>query len=114
MEAGIRSGKIPKDVSSSAEREPFSRGKEVSVVYNQRNQNKTERRSMVWAVMISNPAPNQQRNYQCMRDAPMRRFIRINMTMSQVLPHLLKSNLVTLKEAPKNPNSASPRYNPNA
>ena len=36
------------------------------------------------------------------------------MTMSQVLPHLLKTNLETLKEAPKNPNTASPRYNPNA
>ena len=36
------------------------------------------------------------------------------MTISQVLPHLLKSNLVTLREAPKNPNTASPRYNLNA
>ena len=36
------------------------------------------------------------------------------MTFSQVLSHLLKSNLVTLKEAPKNPNTASPRYNPNS
>ena len=36
------------------------------------------------------------------------------MTLSQVLPHLLKFNLVTLKEAPKNPNTASPRYNPNS
>ena len=36
------------------------------------------------------------------------------MTLSQVLPHLLKSTLVTLKEAPKNPNTESPHYNPNA
>ena len=36
------------------------------------------------------------------------------MTMSQVLPHLLKTNLETLKETPKNLNTASPRYNPNA
>ena len=43
----------------------------------------------------------------------MRQFTWINMTMSQVLPHLLKTNLATLKEAPKNPNTASPRYNPN-
>ena len=64
--------------------------------------------------MISNPMPNQQRNYQRKPKAPMRRFTRINMTLSQVLPYLLKSNLVTLKEAPKNPNTASPRYNPNA
>ena len=40
----------------------------------------------------------------------MRRFTWINMTISQVL----KTNLTTLKEAPKNPNTASPRYNPNA
>ena len=69
---------------------------------------------MVGAVMISNPASNQQRNNQHRPDAPKRQFTRINMTLSQVLSHLLKSNLVTLKEAPKNPNIASPRYNLNA
>ena len=36
------------------------------------------------------------------------------MTLSQVLSHLLRSNLVTLKEAPKNPNITSPHYHPNA
>ena len=36
------------------------------------------------------------------------------MTLSQVFPHLMKSNLVTLKEALKNPNTASPHYNLNA
>ena len=36
------------------------------------------------------------------------------MILSQVLPHLLKSDLVTLREAPKNPNTVSPCYNPNA
>ena len=36
------------------------------------------------------------------------------MTLSQALPYLLKSNLVTLKEAPKNPNTTSPYYKPNA
>ena len=35
------------------------------------------------------------------------------MTLAKVLPHLLKSNLATLREAPKNPNTATPRYNPN-
>ena len=34
--------------------------------------------------------------------------------LAEVLPHLLRSNLATLKEAPKNPNTTSPRYNPNA
>ena len=36
------------------------------------------------------------------------------MTLAEVLPHLLKSNLETLREAPKNPKTTSPRYNPNA
>ena len=36
------------------------------------------------------------------------------MTLSQILPQLLNTNLVTLREAPKNPNTISPQYNPNA
>ena len=36
------------------------------------------------------------------------------MTLAEVVPHLLRSNLATLKEAPKNPNTSSPCYNPNA
>ena len=36
------------------------------------------------------------------------------MTLSQILPQVLKTNLVILMEAPKNPNTTSPLYNPNA
>ena len=36
------------------------------------------------------------------------------MTLSQILPQLLKTNLVTLREAPKNPSTKSPLYNLNA
>ena len=36
------------------------------------------------------------------------------MILSQILPQLLKTNLVILEEAPKNPNTISPMYNPNA
>ena len=36
------------------------------------------------------------------------------MTLTQILPQLLNTNLVTLREAPKNPNTTSPHYNPNA
>ena len=64
--------------------------------------------------MISKSALVQQRNNQSRAERPVRQYTRINMTLSQVLPHLLKSNLVTLKGSPKNPNTASPRYNPNA
>ena len=95
-------------------KKPFVGKKEVNDAYDYRNQNKTDRRPAVGAVMISNPVPNQQRNYQHKPEAPMRWFTRINMTMSQILPHLMKTNLTTLKEAPKNPNIASPRYNPNS
>ena len=36
------------------------------------------------------------------------------MTLAEVLPHLLRSNFATLKEAPKIRNTTSPQYNPNA
>ena len=36
------------------------------------------------------------------------------MTLSQILPQLLATNLVSVKEAPKFPNTTSPKYNPNA
>ena len=114
MEAGIKSGKIQKDASSATVRKPFIGKKEVSVVYPQRNQDRTKRRPMVGDIMIPNPAPTQQRNDQPRIERPVRQFTRISMTMSKVLPHLLKTNLETLKEAPKNPNTASPRYNPNS
>ena len=35
------------------------------------------------------------------------------MTLSQILPQLLSTSLVTVKEAPKMVNTASPKYNPN-
>ena len=57
VEAGIRSGKIQKDVSAStAVKKPFTGRKEVSVVYSQRNQGRAEHRPTVGAVMILKPA----------------------------------------------------------
>ena len=35
-------------------------------------------------------------------------------SLSQIFPQLLSTNLVTVKEAPKVVNTASPKYNPNA
>ena len=69
---------------------------------------------MVGAIMIPKPTYDQQRSNQPRVERPVRQFTRINMTPSQVLPHLFWSNLVTLKEAPKNPNTTSPHYHPNA
>ena len=73
-----------------------------------------ERRPMVRVVMILKPTPDQQRNNQPRMERPVMNFTKINMTPYQVLPHLLRSNFVTLKEAPKNPNTTSPHYHPNA
>ena len=36
------------------------------------------------------------------------------MTLSQIFPQLLSTNLVTIKEAPKVVNTTSPKYNPHA
>ena len=108
VEVGIKSGKTQKDVSSSTVKKPLSGKKEVSVAYGQKNQSKTERRPTVGDVIISNPVSTQRQNNQLRRDAPRRKFTRLNMPLYQVLPHLLKSNLVTLKEPPQNPNTISP------
>ena len=64
--------------------------------------------------MIPRPAVAPQRNNQQRVERPQRQFTRINMTLAEVIPHLLRSNLTNLKEAPKNPNTSSPWYNPNA
>ena len=45
-------------------------------------------------------------------NTPKRQFTTLNMPLSQALQHLLRLNLVTLRDPPKNPNTASPRYNP--
>ena len=59
VEAGIKSGKIQKDASSTAIRKPFIGKKEVGVVYPQKNQDRTEHRPTVGAVMIPKLSPTQ-------------------------------------------------------
>ena len=71
---GIMSGKIQKDASSSASRKPFAGEKEVNSMYHQRNQDNTERRPAVGAVMISKLAPTQPRNNQYRTERPVRQF----------------------------------------
>ena len=120
VEAGIKSGKIQKDASASAAiKKTFLAKKEVSTVYSQRGQGRVERRPAVGAVMIQKsaadqPRSNQPRTNQARVERPVRKFTQINMTPTQVLPHILKLNLASLKEAPKNPNTASPYYHSNA
>ena len=60
IEAGIKNGKIQKDTSSFiVVRRSFIGKKEVAVVYPQRNQDRSEHRPMVGAVMIPKPASDQ-------------------------------------------------------
>ena len=68
--------------------------------------------------VITSPAQQrprqQQQGNQRKHDTPKRQFSKINMLMLQDLQHMLKMNLVTLKDPPRNPNTSVPSYNPNA
>ena len=44
---------------------------------------------------------------------PRRLFTRLNVSLTHILQHLLKMNLVALREPPRKPNTSSPSYNPN-
>ena len=55
-----------------------------------------------------------QRVNQNKPDTPNGHFTKLNMPLSQALQHLLRLNLVTLRDPPQNPHIASPRYNPDA
>ena len=49
-----------------------------------------------------------------MQNVPRRQFTKINMPLSQALQHMLKAELITLRDPPQNINTFSPRYKPNA
>ena len=112
IEAGIKSGKIQKVASSSTEKKPFK--KEASAVYNSRRTERPEHRQSVSAVMIAKPAAAPRPTNPQKFERPRREFTRLSMTLSQILPQLLSTNLVTVREAPKFPNTTSPKYNLNA
>ena len=91
--------------------------KEDNAVYGSRSRARNDRHHSVGAVLISNPIPTQrprQQNNQQRPDVLRRQFTKINMQLSQALQHLLKADLVTLQDPPSNPNTASPKFNPNA
>ena len=54
----------------------------------------------------------EQRADQSKPDKPKRQFTQLNVSPSQALQQLLRLNLVTLRDPPKNLNTASPKYNP--
>ena len=114
FESGIKRGKIQVLTSSSAVKKIFSGKKETNVVYGQKDRVKNDRNQSMGAVLISNPAyVQQQQGSQCRTNAPRRQFMKISMPLSQVLHHLLKTELIILREPPQNPNTSSLKYNPN-
>ena len=56
----------------------------------------------------------EQRADQSKPDKPKRQFTKLNVSLSQAVQQLLRLNLVTLRDPPKNPNKTPSRYNPNA
>ena len=108
----MKSGKIQKGTSASSEKNPFK--KEASAVYRPKRHDKPERRQSVNAVVIAKPAAAPRQTNPQRAERPRREYSRLSMTLSQILPQLLSTNLVTIKEAPKVVNTASPKYNPNA
>lgn len=113
VESGIRSGKIQVGASSSSTaKKPPSGKKESNAVYGQPGRNRSHQ--SVGAVHISNPTPATPELPQSNQQKPRRQFTKINMSLAQALQHMLKGELITLKDPPQNPNTSSPRYNPNA
>ncbi|KAI5422655.1 uncharacterized protein LOC127076396 isoform X2 [Lathyrus oleraceus] len=110
VESGIQSGKIQTATSASTKRSYQARN-ESNVVYSQRGRSKKNRDHTIGAVTIAAP-PSQ--NFQHRQDRPRRKFTKINMTLAQALQGMLKAKLITLIDPPTNPNTTSPRYNPNA
>ncbi|XP_058752679.1 uncharacterized protein LOC131625856 [Vicia villosa] len=99
VESGIRSGKIQVATSSGT----------IKKSYNGRNESDT-----VGAILVSNQASIQQQNNQRKQSASKRQFTKINMSLTQALQHLLKAELLIQIAPHPNPNTSSPRYNPNA
>src|ERR1044072_716253 len=115
IEAGIKSGKIRVESSSNAAKKSFGNKKEANAGYGQKSRAKTDRAQSVGAVVSSNPTSAQpQRDNTRSQNAPRRQFTNINMPLSQALQHMLKAELITLRDPPQNPTTSSPRYNPNA
>ena len=116
VENGIRSRKILVAASSSVVKKTFNNKKETNVVYSQKGRGKNDCNQSVAVVLISNPAPvqQQQQGNQRRSDILKRKFTKINMSLSQEFQHFLKGELITLQDPPQNPNTSSPKYNPNA
>src|SRR3954464_12998735 len=113
VESGIRNGKIQVGSSSGTTKRPIRN--EINTAQIQTS-HKSDQHQSVGAVMISVSAPqkDQQPKYTHRPDAPRRTFTKINMPISQALQHLLKADLITLRGPPKNVNTSSLNYRPDA
>ena len=56
---------------------------------------------------------SQTQKNQLKKVAPRRQFTRFGMSLAQVLQHLLRAGLVTLRVPHPNPNLSAPTYHPN-
>ena len=75
VEAGILSGKIQKDTSSSTEKKSFGGKRETNVVHGQKRRSQEDYHQFVGAVLISNSTRTQrpqQRNNQPRVEIPQR------------------------------------------
>src|SRR3954463_2276823 len=116
VENGIRSGKIQVGSASGTTRKPYQGRNESNAIHSQKSRAKEDQNQSVGAVLISAPISQQapRQDYQRKTDSPRRQFTEINMPLSQALQYLLKANLITVKDPPKFPNTASPSYDPKA
>ena len=100
IESGIKSGKIPMAASSNAEKKPFAGKREANVVYGQKGRNKADNHNQdVRVILVSNSTPTQQHQQgnQHKEVPPKKQFTIINMSLVQVLQHMLKAELIMLK-----------------
>src|SRR3954468_7916732 len=109
VENGFRSGKIQVGSSSGTTKKHSNGSLDSNAVYRQKRINHVQ---SIGAILSSIPTP--QQGHQSKQNTPRRQFTKINMPLSQALQYLLKANLITVKDPPKFPNTASPSYDPKA
>src|SRR3954471_10134286 len=116
VENGIGSGKIQVGSASGTTRKPYQGRNESNAIHSQKSRGKEDQNQSVGAVLISAPTSQQvpRQDYQRKTDRPRRQFTKISMPLSQVLQHLLKANLITVRDPPKNVTTTSPSYDPKA
>ena len=70
--------------------------------------------SIPFQIVVTSQPHQQRQGNQRKRNTSKRRFTEINMYLAQALQYVLEAKLITFKDPPQNPNTASLMYNPNA